>query len=316
MPPLPYLVLDVFTDRPLAGNALGIFPAAVELDGATMQAIARELNLSETVFVTQQLGPAAFAARIFTPASEMPFAGHPSIGCAWHLFRATAHGQPALELHLPGGIVRAEQDSSFDPPLVAITPPPVTLGAVLDDAELVARLYGLAVGDLALDLAPAQQLSVGLRYLQVPVRDRATLERCRPNVALLEEMNSAGPGGGFNQLACFCLEPYTPDAFAAVRMFAPLHGVYEDPATGSNAACLAAYLRAHGLITEGGAGSSRGGAVLRPAPSAGDAQWIKLDQGYSIHRPSALYIQAFASGDNPVRVGGQCVEVMRGELRL
>lgn len=306
MPTLPYLVLDVFTSQPLTGNPLGCFPEAGSLDGAQMQAIARELNLSETVFVTAQTGPASFTARIFTPAMEVPFAGHPSIGCAWQLFRSAAQGQSALELQLPGGVVQAKAERGFTPELVAITPPPVTLGRLFEDTALAARLYGLTPDDLALDLAPAQVVSVGLRYLQVPLRSRAALERCRPDTALLEQMDEQH---GFNQLACFCLETYTPEALAAVRMFAPLHGVYEDPATGSNAACLAAYLRTHGLIGDSGTG------------------WVKLDQGYSLHRPSALYIQANAtagcsaadisSGKGLViRVGGQCVEVMRGVLEF
>jgi trans-2,3-dihydro-3-hydroxyanthranilate isomerase len=166
---------------------------------------------------------------------------------------------------------------------------------VVDDTALLCRLYGVTPGDLALDLAPAQQINVGLRYLQVPLRSRAALERCWPDVALLEQMDGER---GFNQLACFCREAYTPDAFCAVRMFAPLHGVYEDPATGSNAACLAAYLRAHGLVGDTGTG------------------WLKLDQGYSIQRPSAIYIRATALADGGVdiRVGGQCVEVMQGTL--
>jgi trans-2,3-dihydro-3-hydroxyanthranilate isomerase len=295
MPSLAYRVLDVFTAQPLAGNPLGLFPDAGGLDGPAMQAIARELNLSETVFITGSGGLASYTARIFTPVQEMPFAGHPSIGCAWHLFRTSAAGQPRLELHLAGGTVQAEYDASFDPPLVAIEPPRVTLGAVLDEPALAARLYGVAIDDLALDLAPAQTISVGLRYLQVPLRSRAVLERARPDVALLEQMDRER---GFNQLACFTRETYTPNAFAAVRMFAPLHGVYEDPATGSNAACLAAYLHAHGLI------------------SYGSTAWVKLDQGYSLHRPSALFIRAAGQpGSTPtIRVGGQCVEVMQGTL--
>jgi trans-2,3-dihydro-3-hydroxyanthranilate isomerase len=295
MPTLEYRVLDVFTDRPLAGNQLGLFPAAGSLDGETMQAIARELNLAESVFITGRRGAADYDARIFTPAQEMPFAGHPSIGCAWFLFRTAAAGLARLRLHLPGGEVVAELDGALTPALVAITPPPVTLGAMLDDVELAARLFGVAPADLALDLGPAQQISVGLRYLQVPLRDRGVLERCRPDVALLEQMDRER---GFNQLACFCREAYTPDAFAAVRMFAPMHGVYEDPATGSNAACLAAYLRTHDLLGDSG------------------ESWVKLDQGYSIARPSALYIRANAQDDGSVaiRVGGQCVEVMQGVL--
>jgi trans-2,3-dihydro-3-hydroxyanthranilate isomerase len=293
---LEYRVLDVFTDRPLAGNPLGLFPDAAALDGETMHAIARELNLSETVFVTERLGEAAWRARIFTPGMEVPFAGHPSIGCAWHLFHEAGLDLDALELHVPAGGVHAQIDRGMRPALVAIAPPPVTTGAVLDDPELVAQLYGIDADDLARDIGPAQVLTVGLRYLQVPLRSRTALERCRPDVELLGQMDAAH---GFNQLACFTLEPYTADAKAAVRMFAPFHGVYEDPATGSNAACLATYLRTHGIIGDTADG------------------WVKLDQGYSLQRPSALFIKATQMADSiDVRVGGQCVEVMRGTLHL
>lgn len=293
---LDYRVLDVFTDVPLAGNQLGVFPKAAALTGEQMQSIARELNLSESIFITEKIAETAWRARIFTPGSEMPFAGHPSIGCSWHLFHESSGDMPQLELHLQGGIVRATLDSNLDPALVGITPPPVTMGAVLDDRELVAELLGITEAELGIHVGPAQLQSVGLRYLQVPLRSRETLERCRPNVELLSRMDDLH---GFNQLACFTLEAYTDGAVAAVRMFAPLHGVYEDPATGSNAACLAAYLRTHGIIADTG------------------EEWVALDQGFSIERPSKLFIRAneTASGME-IAVGGQCVEVIRGVLTL
>ena len=292
---LEYRVLDVFTDTPLAGNPLGLFPASGELTGEQMHAIARELNLSETVFIGEQLSPNAWRARIFTPGMEVPFAGHPSIGCSWHLFHGPAAGQSQLELHLKGGVVRATLDTSLKPGLVGIEPPPVTLGKILEDRELVARLYSITTDDIA-GIGPAQVMSVGLRYLQVPLCSREALERCAPNVELLHEMDSAHD---FNQLACFSLEAYTADATAAVRMFAPFHGVYEDPATGSNAACLAAYLRAHGIVDDTG------------------SCWVALDQGYSIQRPSKLFIRANRTAlGTDIAVGGQCVEVIRGVLGI
>jgi trans-2,3-dihydro-3-hydroxyanthranilate isomerase len=293
---LEYRVLDVFTNTPLAGNPLGLFPDSAELSGETMQAIARELNLSETIFITKQINPQAWQARIFTPGAEMLFAGHPSIGCSWHLFHAAREPFSELELHLPGGGVLATLDGALEPALVAITPPPVTLEKTVDDPTLVASLLGIAREDLALDSAPSQVTAVGPRFLQVPLRSREALERCRPNLELLGQMEAEH---GFSQLACFAIETYTAGATAAVRMFAPLLGVYEDPATGSNAACLATYLRAHGVVGDTGDG------------------WLTLDQGYSIHRPSKLFIRANQSADGiAVQVGGQCVEVIRGTLNL
>jgi trans-2,3-dihydro-3-hydroxyanthranilate isomerase len=293
---LEYRVLDVFTDRPLAGNPLGLFPNAGALDGETMHAIARELNLSETVFITEQLSAQSWRARIFTPGMEVPFAGHPSIGCSWHLFHEQASQSEALELQLAGGIVKASHDRTLQPALVAITPPPVSLGVLLDDRELVAELLGINADDLGIHIGPAQVQSVGLRYLQVPLRSREALERCRPNVELLGQMDKLHD---FNQLACFTLEPYNDGATAAVRMFAPFHGVYEDPATGSNAACLATYLRAHDIVGDCADG------------------WLTLDQGYSMRRPSRLFIRANRIADGiDVQIGGQCVQVMRGTLNL
>jgi trans-2,3-dihydro-3-hydroxyanthranilate isomerase len=294
---LEYRVLDVFTDRPLAGNPLGLFPRSSQLDSEQMQAIARELNLSETVFITEQTGDNAWRARIFTPGMEVPFAGHPSIGCSWYLFHEAAPELTKLELHLQGGIVKAAValDRYSQPLGVGIAPPPVAMGAVIDDMELVAGLYGITPDDIA-DIGPAQVQSVGLRYLQVPLLSLKALERCRPNVELLGHMDKEH---GFNQLACFTLETYTQDATAAVRMFAPFHGVYEDPATGSNAACLATYLRAHDLIND-----------------CGD-NFLSLDQGYSIQRPSRLFIRANQEGpDIRVQIAGECVEVMRGTMAL
>jgi trans-2,3-dihydro-3-hydroxyanthranilate isomerase len=293
---LQYRVLDVFTNKALSGNPLGLFPVSSGLTGEQMQAITRELNLSESVFIGEQLSVNAWRARIFTPGMEVPFAGHPSIGCSWHLFHEQAEGLTQLELHLMGGMVRASLDVTLQPALVGIAPPRVTLGKSIEDRDLVAELFSIGVDDIGVHVGPAQVMSVGLRYLQVPLRSREVLERCAPNVELLREMDSAHD---FNQLACFSLEPYTDGATAAVRMFAPFHGVYEDPATGSNAACLAAYLRAHGIIGDTGDG------------------WVTLDQGYSIQRPSKLFIRAnHSDSDIEVQVGGQCVEAIRGVLSM
>jgi trans-2,3-dihydro-3-hydroxyanthranilate isomerase len=294
---LDYIVYDVFTSHPLTGNPLGVFPHAEGLGTEDMQAVTRELNLSECIFIGERSADwQDYHVRIFTPAQEMEFAGHPIVGCAAHLFRHQSADISQVNLHLPKASVNCWIDRSLAEPLVYFEPPPVSLGAVLDESHMVAALYGLSDDQLALDVSPAQVCRVGPRYLIVPVRTRGALERCKPNIALLE---SAGELHGFNQLTAFCLEPYNPGSVAATRMFAPQHGVYEDPATGSSAACLATYLSHHGLL--------------------GDSeQWSTLDQGYSMQRPSTIFMRMGrkADGASDLQIGGSVVEVIRGTLKF
>jgi trans-2,3-dihydro-3-hydroxyanthranilate isomerase len=264
------------------------------MDGELMQSITRELNLAECIFITAGAGP-DYSARIFTPGMEMPFAGHPTIGCGTYLFAGPAADHAELTLRLLGGKVTVWRDTAGTG-LVYFEPPPVTLGAHFDDLQLAARLIGLQPDDVATDIAPVQHVSVGLQYLIVPLRSREALERCVCDTALLKALWESH---GINQLGMFCLDPYSADGFGAVRMFAPFHGVPEDPATGSLASCLATYLRAHDVIGDIGDG------------------WLKLDQGYSIHRPSAIFIRANLIGEQiDVRIGGHAVLAARGELQI
>jgi trans-2,3-dihydro-3-hydroxyanthranilate isomerase len=308
VPTYTFYQLDVFTREPLAGNPLAVFPEAAGLDPRTMQALAREMNLSETTFVTAS--PAATRrVRFFTPAAEIPLAGHPTIGTWWLL---TELGQLGVAGMPRDGSVRVTQETgrgvlSVDITLASGAPAEVTMtqarpefGPVVEDrARLAAALGG---GRALLADRPAPQVvSTALPQLMVPIRSRAQL--------------SALPSGGagaelaalLKTMATDCAMLFVLDEGGApdtvwCRMFAPGLGVTEDPATGSAAGALGAYLVRHGLA----------------GPRDGTAR-IVVNQGLEIGRPSVMQVtvRAGAAGDvMDVRVGGAAVRVIEGVVRL
>jgi trans-2,3-dihydro-3-hydroxyanthranilate isomerase len=280
---LRYVLCDVFTDRPLQGNALAVFTDARSLDAATMQALARELNLSETTFVLPAEKGGHARVRIFTPLRELPFAGHPTLGTAYVL----AAPLQLLELRLELGVgivpVRFElsgQTVSFgwmkQPPPEVI---PFAAGPALLDALGVA---GSTVPIVAYDN--------GVQHVFVGVESAAALAGLRPNLAAL----AALPVGG---VAVFA--PSAPGRASRfdVRVFAPAEGIPEDPATGSAAGPLGLHLVRHGL-------------------ARADEEFV-LAQGLEIGRPSSLHVRIGQHGAAPeVEVGGRVVSVARGEFIL
>ncbi len=296
---LDFLQVDVFTDTALGGNPLAIFPQPGDLDSLSMQALARETNLSETTFICgRDAAEQTYDVRIFTPGQEMLFAGHPTVGTAWYIFEHWAREAGQIHLRVPAGLlpVWIERDG-LQPPLVFFAPPPVELRQEIADPLLLSSLCGLAVEDLALDIAPAQIVVTGPRYLLIPVRDRAALERGSYDQTLLRNFDAEY---GANQLTLYCFDPYHEGSLISTRMFAPFHGVPEDPATGSSAVCLAHYLRAHGVIDNTADG------------------WFGIDQGYSLQRPSLIRARANmdSAGQVEVRIGGQVVPVSEGKFRI
>jgi trans-2,3-dihydro-3-hydroxyanthranilate isomerase len=295
-----YHTLDVFTDRVFGGNPLAVFPAAEGLDDATMQRIARELNLSETVFVLPPAAPGLTRSiRIFTPAAELPFAGHPTLGTA--VVVAEEVGGPAdgdVQIVLGERVgpvpvrVTFRGGRATDAELTAaVVPQPV--GTPPSRAELAA-LLSLDEGDvLAAPLAPAAW-SAGEPFLVVPVRDRAAVARARLDGGRWEALLAGGPARHVFVLAA--------DAEGAghthrARMFAPALGIAEDPATGGAAAALGGYLAAH-----------------LPAGASGTLRWT-VEQGYEMGRPSVLRVEADRGADGAltaVRVGGGAVRVGGG----
>lgn len=295
--------VDVFTDRPFAGNPLCVVSDGAGLSTEQMQAIAREMNLSETTFVLPPTDPkAAYWMRIFTPAREIPFAGHPSVGTAYVMAAAGRFPlrEPVTRIYQQVGIGTLPLDIEVAhgrPGRVIMTQGKPTFGAVLRDWGPIADALGVDASTLAQSALPTQVVSTGLAHLMVPLPDLNTAGRLRPNVALLDSLlQTTGALGCF----AFCLQATAPDTLAHARMFAPGAGVPEDPATGSAAGPLGAYLAVHG--------------VLSKTQTA-----FVLEQGIEMGRPSRLWVEVVrdATGmPTTIRVGGTTVPVIRGTIEV
>jgi trans-2,3-dihydro-3-hydroxyanthranilate isomerase len=293
--PLRYTTLDVFTDRPFGGNPLAVFCDQPELSTERMQTIAREFNLSETVFIVPARDSRALRRlRIFTPAREMQFAGHPTLGAVHALIDAGIAGERSdFALELEVGLVPIKvtrRDGS--PPFLQLTTArvPETRGSAPPRADL-ARMLSLEEKDVVDD---AQAWSCGAPYLYVPVTNRAALARATPDSAAWSKALS---GAWADAAFVFCRDPELPGSQLRARMFAPELGVTEDPATGSAAAAFAGYLCA------------------REPARTGTHQWV-IEQGFEMGRPSILRVEAdTAEGKvTAVRVGGTAVKMSEGTL--
>ncbi|MEU5786357.1 PhzF family phenazine biosynthesis protein [Micromonospora purpureochromogenes] len=282
MSTLAYEIVDVFTDRPFAGNPLAVVFGAEGLATEQMQALALEFNLSETVFVLPptQVG-ATYRARIFTPAAELPFAGHPSVGAAVTASRRGMFGVGSITQECGAGVLPIEVGET-GATLTGGTP---TLGPELDPEPLL-EMAGLTADDHA---GPAPRVAgCGLEFPYLPVRPDA-VARAKVNAAAAERY-------GVEHVSVFSWDAETQTAHA--RVFVPGLGVPEDPATGSAALGLGVWLVASGLLP----GEGRSGYAVR--------------QGIEIHRPSALACTVTAADGAAVgaTVSGQVMAVARGEI--
>ncbi|MFC8615391.1 PhzF family phenazine biosynthesis protein [Micromonospora purpureochromogenes] len=282
MSTLAYEIVDVFTDRPFAGNPLAVVFGAEGLATEQMQALALEFNLSETVFVLPptQVG-ATYRARIFTPAAELPFAGHPSVGAAVTARRRGMFGVGSITQECGAGVLPIEVGET-GATLTGGTP---TLGPELDPEPLL-EMAGLTADDHA---GPAPRVAgCGLEFPYLPVRPDA-VARAKVNAAAAERY-------GVEHVSVFSWDAETQTAHA--RVFVPGLGVPEDPATGSAALGLGVWLVASGLLP----GEGRSAYAVR--------------QGIEIHRPSALACTVTAADGAAVgaTVSGQVMAVARGEI--
>jgi trans-2,3-dihydro-3-hydroxyanthranilate isomerase len=302
-----FIQVDVFTDKPFGGNPLAVFPDAEGLTSAEMQCLAREMNLSETTFVLPPQAPGAdFKVRIFTPATELPFAGHPVVGTHWvmaHLGRVQLRepltqvqfelgvGVLPADLHVVDGKVQR----------VVMTQARPTFHAVLDDLSDLAAGLGLPVEAIARTGLPVQVVSTGLPQMMVPVRSLAEVRSLDAARLDMIALNRAFETVGSKHVLVFTFETEQPESTVHVRMFAPADGVPEDPATGSANGALGAYLVHH-----------------RAVPVTGRTVRIVSEQGSELGRPSKLYIEADVENGEPVtvRVGGQVVPVVQGTVRF
>ncbi len=287
-----YLGLDVFTGTAFEGNPLAVFPDARGLSDSEMQTLARELNLSESSFVFPPSTPELLAdLRIFTPGVEVPFAGHPTIGTAFALCELGRVPADAAGFVLGERIgpvpVRLESREPFS---AWLRTPPISFGPIYGRADCAAAL-GLSVDEL-LD-TPARAAGAGNPFLFVAARTPEAVDRAVPDVAAIERI---APGSAVTGI--FVFAPSAGGAYS--RMFAPLAGVPEDPATGSATGPLAAYMAEYGLCER------REGLRLLN------------EQGVKMRRRSTIHALLHFSGGtlDHVEVGGSAVRVIRGSVTL
>jgi len=283
-------LVDVFAERPYAGNQLAVVLGADDLSSEQMQEIARETNFSETTFLPASVPPGAAPVRIFTPAEELPFAGHPTLGTAW-VIRTLLEGASIDEVVLELGVgpvpVRFERDAQGE--IAWLRAPRADFDQTVPHDE-AAHLLGLTPGDLDPEL-PVQAVGAGHAALIVPLASRTALESCRPEARGIAALAERGiePYVYF-----FCREPRSPENDLAARFFFDANGVREDPATGSAAGCLGAYLLHH-----------------RAVPKLEH----RMEQGVDMGRPSLIRLRGeLVDGAPAVSVGGRVFHVARGEL--
>jgi trans-2,3-dihydro-3-hydroxyanthranilate isomerase len=294
MPTYRYLHLDVFTATPFEGNQLAVFPEPQGLDADLMQTITREMNFSECTFIFPAESGGDRRMRIFTPGSELPMAGHPTIGSTFAL---------ALE-----GVIAPEQhEFVFE---LGVGPTPVSLewnqsgltfawmtqrlpgfGAIIEDRSAVAAAIGVDESDLV-DGLPVQTVSCGVPFLFVPLATRVAVDRVQIDPRAFSKCTD-----GIGEAFFFTTEG---EETAYSRMLAPGLGIAEDPATGGASGPLGCYLLHYKLVT----------------PDLARAM-LSL-QGFAMKRPSRIHISIDSEGDRitRVRVGGQAVLVGRGEINI
>jgi trans-2,3-dihydro-3-hydroxyanthranilate isomerase len=287
---LHYHRVDVFTDRAFGGNPLAVFTNGRGLSTETMQAIAKEFNLSETTFVL----PADDAAhdwrvRIFTPGSELPMAGHPTVGTSFVLAREhlVRRDERETTIILEEGVgpvpVRIEFEAG-EPSFAEMRQPLPTFGPRLTDLRSVAAMLSLEESDVDSDL-PVEVVSCGVPFLYVPLRSLDAAHRARPRADLMER--GSGEHGIPPEVFVFTREVEHEGSTIHSRMFAPCIGITEDPATGAASGPLGCYLVTHGVLASGD---------------------LVSEQGIEMGRPSFIHIRIEREGEQitAVRVGGRC----------
>ncbi len=293
--------VDVFTEKPLQGNPLAVFPRATGLSKEEMEGITREMNLSETTFVTPATNPAAhYRNRIFTPGGEIPFAGHPSLGTAYVaaleglvpkpegrsvIYQELEIGVLPLELFVDGGQMRK----------VVMTQGEPAVGKRLTSVEGLATALSVKAKDIGVGSLKPQVASTGIPSLQIPMRSLEAVQAIDYDMRELARfLEKLGP----NHVAyVFSFETVDKTAHIHARAFSPADGIREDPATGSAAGACGTYLAANGKL---------------PAPS------FVIEQGLEMKHASRIEVSVDAEGKvaKEVKVGGAVTPLIRGSLRL
>ncbi len=310
-----FLQVDVFTDKPFGGNPLAVFPEAEGLSSKEMQQIALEMNLSETTFVLPpRESEADFWVRIFTPAKELPFAGHPVVGTHWvlaHLGRVDLQ-EPVTQvrLELKAGVLPADLHvADGEVERVVMTQVGPSFLALLQDVGKLAQGLGLPSEAITGTGLPVQVVSTGMPQLMVPVRSLAEVQALKAGELDISALGQVCHALDTDCVMVFSLETERPEATVHARMFAPLLGIPEDPATGSANGALGAYLVHHAAANP---------ALLAALAPSGPTIHIVSEQGAEMGRPSTLFIEVDRQGAEvtAVRVGGQVVLLVEGVVRF
>ncbi|MFZ4620848.1 MAG: PhzF family phenazine biosynthesis protein [Bacteroidota bacterium] len=294
-----FYTCDVFTDRQFGGNQLAVFPDASEIPEALLEPITREFNFSETTFVYPPNDPShTKRVRIFTPGGELPFAGHPTIGTAVTLgvigaISLTGSETKIVLEELVGPVPVTIRSKNGVPEFAQLTAAKLPeFNDAVPSAEILAEMLTLKRDEIADEKYPIRYVSVGFPFLYIPVKDRETIGRIRINLPVMERLK-------LKEVFVFTDEPEQNDFHFRARMFAPLIGITEDPATGSAAASFSGYLAA------------------KDERQSGTLKW-NIEQGFEMGRPSLLYIEADKKDGaiTAVRVGGNAVMVTEGMIDL
>lgn len=301
MKKLPYYLVDVFTDRVFGGNQLAVFPAGQEVPEHLMQLIAKELNLSETTFVLPPVNPESdIKLRIFTPGTELPMAGHPTIGTAYVLLQKQYLQPKSRRLIFEEGVGNITVDFERDGNilgLITMSQPLPQFGVTFTDTQVLADLLYVSPDDIETKY-PAQVVSCGVPFFYIPLKSLAAVRKAKLRLDVLEkQLSHLGTGS----ILIFCTETETAAGTVHSRMFAPAFGIPEDPATGSAAGPLGCYLVKYNIVT---------------APE--HQVNIVVEQGFEMNRPSILHITIGQQQGQitAVQVGGRSVFVGEGFLYL
>ncbi len=294
MPEPIFYIVDVFAESKYAGNQLAVFRHGKAYSDIEMQQVAKEMNYSETTFIiSDEPRNGGYDVRIFTPAEEIPFAGHPTLGTAYIIAHEII-GAPVEKIVLNlmvGQIPVTFHADGESPGYLWMRQKPPEFGDTLD-GSIMAEALGLAAEDLD-ERFPVEEVSTGLPFFIVPVKSLEALKRAKVQrerfFSLIEDSEAKAP-------LLFCPETYRDENDLNVRVFVDYYNIPEDPATGSANGCLAGYLAKHAYF-------------------GSDRIDVRVEQGYEIGRPSLLLLKAEASGDEiVVQVGGRVIMVAEGRL--
>lgn len=291
---MQFYIVDVFAESKYAGNQLAVIRSGSQLSTETMQQIALETNYSETTFITQEIKQnGGYDVRIFTPTSEIPFAGHPTLGTAY-IIQQKLIGQSVEQVVLNLKVGQIPVTFEYDqgqPMKLEMHQKQPDFGEIIAPADMAAVL-NIDENDID-NRFPIQDVSTGLPFFIVPLKNRKAVKRCQIH---FDRYQAFIPHRRAKFIFIFCPEPYHDSNQLNARMFCDHYGIVEDAATGSANGCLAGYLVKHRYF-------------------GNDSIKVRVEQGYEINRPSLLFLRAYAEGEAiQIFVGGQVIMTAEGNL--